>query len=283
MGQVAPANPEGPSPNVAVHVVQRKPYLEKGKHEAILFPVAFQANPRFTSHTGTALGYVYHLEENFGLQLSFQYNWHTSESSLNRELLSKVHQEVEPASSLLLHWGAQAGVEVTPIYGKFAFYEGMLGQFSFVVNAGIGVGSTRHLLRPSVDDCSGTECRTLGATYGDTGLRAMGSIGAGFRFRFGQQWGLRLEVRDLLYSARVDKVNGCSAADLERLQTAAQAGLPSLSSADVGSGCNAAKFDGGEAGDSNRLNIPLALSLVKKPSSDILNNLGFYAGLSFIF
>jgi hypothetical protein len=33
----------------------------------------------------------------------------------------------------------------------------------------------------------------------------------------------------------------------------------------------------------NRNNIPLALGLVRNPSSDVLNNVGLYAGVSFLF
>src|SRR5258708_39414301 len=83
-----------------------------------------------------ALSYVYHLHENFGLQLIGQYNWYSRESGFNQELIDKVREEAQAATSLLLVWALQAGLEVTPIYGKFAFLDGSLAHFSLVISAG---------------------------------------------------------------------------------------------------------------------------------------------------
>src|SRR4029079_4850532 len=114
------------------------------------FPGVVQVNSKFTRHAGTALHYVYHLQENFGLQLAGQYNWYSNESNFNLELIDKVREQAQAASSLLLNWGVQGGVEVTPLYGKFAFYENHLAQFSLILSGGAGFGGTRHLIRPQV-------------------------------------------------------------------------------------------------------------------------------------
>ncbi len=111
------------NPNVSVHIVQKKPFADEGRHEFALYPLAVQVNGKFTNHVGSALNYIYHLQENFALQLTGQYNWYSNESPFNLELIDKVREQAQAASSLLLSWGAQAGVEVTPLYGKFAFYD----------------------------------------------------------------------------------------------------------------------------------------------------------------
>jgi len=262
------------NPNVAVHVVERKPFADRGRHELVLYPAAIQVNGKFTQHFGSAASYVYHLHENFALQLMGQYNWHSAESSFNQELVDKVREEAQAATSLLLVWALQAGVEVTPIYGKFAFLEGSLAHFSLVISAGVGVGSTRHQLHH--EDVSGP------STFGDTGLRFVGSVGVGFRVQFGDRFALRLEVRDLAYTARVDKVNGCNSADLTAMNSQIEQGHP-VTSAQVSSGCSVSSFSGTNNGYNLSDDVPLALNLVSTPSSDVLNNLGFYAGVSVLF
>ena len=203
------------NPNVAVHVVQKKRFADEGRHEFTLYPVVAQVNGRFTEHTGSAFHYTYHLQENFGLQLSTQYNWYSNESVFNLELIDKVREQAQAASALLLVWGAQAGVEVTPLYGKFAFYDNHLLQFSLVLSGGAGIGSTRVLIRPDVVNEVDGQQRTVPARFGDTGSKFLGSVGGGFRVQFGDSMALRLEVRDLVYTARVDRVDGCNLQDFQ--------------------------------------------------------------------
>ena len=268
------------NPNVAVHAVEKKQFSDRGRWEAVLYPAAPQINGKFTQHFGTAASIVYHLHENFAFQITPQFNWYNSESSFNQELINKVREQAQAATSLLLVEGLQGGVEVAPLYGKFAFYEGTLGQFSLVLNAGAGVGNTRMQLRAA--NTAGPD------TYGDAGLKFLGSVGGGFRVLLGDRFALRLEVRDLIYTARVDSVDGCNVGDLGALNNWFRTGYPNgvpISSVAVSGACATSKFVGtdGKTGYNYAEDIPLALNLVQSPSSDVLNNVGFYAGVSFLF
>ena len=270
------------NPNVAVHIVEKKGFSDKSKFEAVLYPAAVQANGKFTQHFGTAASFVYHLHENFGFQLSGQYNWFASESAFNGELISKVRQEALAATSLLLVGGALGGVEVAPLYGKFAWYVDSLAHFSLVVNGGVGVGWTRHQLKEK--NAAGP------ATFGDTGPKFMGSLGAGFRLQLGNRFAVRLEVRDLVYTARTDKVNGCDGSDLDLMARTQSAGTkffrPDGSPAiNVSATCKLETFDGQDPGTGHNLgdDVNLAKNLVIIPSSDVLNNVGVYAGFAFLF
>ncbi len=262
------------NPNVAVHIVEQKPFADKGRHEIILFPATqIQINGKFTQHFGAGLGYVYHLQENFGFQVSGYYNYSNEESGFNGELVAKVRSEAEAATSLLNVWGALAGVEVTPIYGKFALFENNLAHFSIVINGSLGLGGTRHQLKPI--NSAGP------ATYGDTGLRFLGELGGGLRLQLGKHFAFRLELRDVVYTARVDAVNGCSRSDLIAMAAASKP-----SAASVSNTCRADSFEGTDpkTGRKREEDIPLANALVKPPiSSDVLNNLGLYLGASFLF
>ena len=270
------------NPNVAVHIVEKKEYSDSGKRELVLFPVQMQVNGKFTQHFGTFGSFVWHLQENFGLQITGGYNWYNAESNFNAELVEKVRAEAQAATSLLWTWGVMGGVEVTPLYAKFALFRGTLAHFSIVLNGGAGVGGTRHQLKPeSVNSMTGA---VSPATYGDTGARFMGSLGAGFRLQIGQRFAFRLEVRDVVYTAKVDTVNGCNVDDLRAMDAKLRMGQP-VESATVSGSCNVESFTGTVPGtDYKRSNdVPLALNLVRLPSSDVLNNVGLYFGASFIF
>lgn len=268
------------NPNVAVHIVEQKAYSDNKRSEIILFPALVQINGKFTQHLGAGLGYVFHLQENFGFQLSGYYNYFAEESAFNNELILKTRSEAQAATSLLNTWGALGGVEVTPIYGKFAIFENTLAHFSVVLSGGVGLGGTRHQLKPS--NMAGP------ATYGDTGLRFLGGLGGGFRLRLGKYFAFRMEVRDVVYTARVDNVNGCTSGDLKALDNELRGG--GNNPVTVSGGCKVETFgvDAGtnkfKKGDRRSDDVPLANNLVKPPiSSDVLNNLGFYLGVSFLF
>ncbi|RKG78283.1 outer membrane beta-barrel domain-containing protein [Corallococcus exercitus] len=272
------------NPNVNVHIVQKKRFADEGKHELVLYPAVVQVNGKFTNHAGTALHYVYHLQENFALQVGGQYNWYSDESDFNLELIDKVREQAQAASSLLLQWGAHAGVEVTPLYGKFAFFNNSLAQFSVVLSGGAGIGKTRHLIRPEVANEVEGQTYQVPARFGDTGNKFLGEVGGGFRVQFGESYAIRLEVRDLIYTARVDKVDGCNLADFEALEAARAANQP-FDGLNLSGSCKVAKFDGVDPKTKKnyREDIILGRDLVAEPSSDVLNNVSFYAGFSVLF
>ncbi len=253
--------------NVYVHIVEKQPYTNAGRHEVVLYPAVAQVNSKFNVHIGAAAMYSYHLFENLALQVTPLFNYVNQESAFNQELIRSGRQQAQAATALLMQYGAVAGVEVTPMYGKFAFYEGVLGHFTFVLNAGAGAGSTRIQLRPDTDGCATGQGECLPASFGDTGFKFLGQVGAGFRVFLGERVALRLEVRDLIYTARVDKINGCTHDDIDALDK----GLAATSAS-----CNAAAF-------ANDADMPLARKLLEETSSDVLNNISFYGGVSFLF
>lgn len=271
------------NPNVAVHVMQRKVFRDQGRHELALYPAVVQLNGRFSEHLGTALHYTWHMRERFGLQLLTQYNWYSNESAFNLELIDKVREQARTASSLLLLWAVQGGVEATPLYGKFAFYDDLLAQFSVVLSGGIGLGSTRALVRPEVVHQVDGGSFLVPARFGDTGYQLAGSVGGGVRVQIGQAFALRLEVRDLMYSARVDRVDGCNLADFNLLEEARANSQP-FATLPLSSSCRYERFDGvdPQSRKNYREDIVLGRDLVREPSSDVLHNVSFFAGFSFL-
>jgi hypothetical protein len=102
----------------------------------------------------------------------------------------------------------------------------------------------------------------------------MGGLGAGFRVFIGEKMTVRLELRDLVYSAYVSRVNGCSAADANAIKT-------SGGSATVGSGCSVGAF--GESDADIRNNAAIAAEALRDPSADVINHIAFFGGISYLF
>ena len=275
------------NPNVAVHIVEQKAFSDARKFEVTLFPASIQVNGKFTQHYGTNVSLTYHLQENFAFLLTGYYNWSTQESAFNAELIDKASEQAQAATSLLNTWGAIAGVEVTPFYGKFVWFENSLVHFSIVLNGGAGAGGTRHTLKPvtrEVNPQDPTDEVFVPATYGDTGTRFIGMLGGGFRVQFGERFAVRMEVRDIVYTAKVDRVNGCDNSDLRAMNDANNMGR-TPGSVNVSSGCGVDQFITKDPAGKDKFSadVPLAYGLVRTPSSDVLNNLGFYLGVSFLF
>ncbi len=257
------------SPNELIHTVERKDYTAAGRGELTLYPAAIQLNGKFTNEDGVGLGVSYALQENFALQLLALYDYVSGQTSLSSNLLG-LHARAQAADDLSLQYGALAGFEVAPIYGKFAFYDGTLAQFRFVINAGAGMGKTTVQLTPGP---SAQDPNSPPVEFGDAGWRFLGDLGVGFRVLLGERVALRLEVRDLIYTARVDHINGCSLSDVTALSSSGQ--LPASSA-----GCNAQAF---QSSPYSSTELTIAHDLLSDVSSDVLNNLLFFGGVSVLF
>ena len=200
-----------------IYAVQRKAYLVANKWELTpMFAYAF--NDSFVDTLGITGSVTYHLAENFGLELygGYMFAW---ESELTERLFEDYNINTEIARLSKLVWTAGIGVQWSPIYGKIHLFDSFLGNFAFFIGAGIGLGETTVpcVVGDALDPARGFDeltCPT-GDQSGNQGgfdlafedqpatLKLMGSISGGFRFHFSRSIGLRLEVKDYIYSQRV--------------------------------------------------------------------------------
>jgi outer membrane beta-barrel protein len=247
-----------------VHVIEER-VAKEGRFEVALFPAAVQLNGQFTQHVGTFGAVIWHVRERFALQILGGGNWHNVESSFNAELVDKFRVEAQASASLLWTWGVFGGVEVEPLAAKFTLFNGPLAHFGLVLSGGAGAGGTRHQLKPETDSP---------ASYGDTGPRFMGTFAAGFRLSLGKHFTLRMEVRDVAYSARIQSINGCTLEDAQAIDGQTR-GLPNQP---VAAACRG--FGTGREGVRD---VPLAVNLMKDPNSSVLHNVGAYLGAGFVF
>jgi hypothetical protein len=221
--------------------------------EVTLIPAAVQLNGKFTQHAGSFAAVSWRLRDRVGLQLLGGGNWYSNESSFDRELVDKFRVEAQLANSLLWTWGLFGGVELEPFVGSFTLFEGPHVRVGFVLDVGAGAGGTRVRLTPG--------------HFGEAGTRFMATFSAGLRVQWGDHFTLRLGVRDVMYGARVDRVNGCTHDDLTR---------PFFGQGRASAECRTADF-------ATPQDFQSAPSRVAISSSDVLHNVGLSAGAGFLF
>lgn len=259
-----------------IHVVEKRPFTEAGRGElSLVLPV--QVNPKFTVHAGVALEAAYHLRENLAAQVSAFWFPLAVQSTLSEELLTKANEAPDSAEAFLLQGGALAGLELMPVYGKLNVFDGKILRLGFYLNAGLGVAKTRLQIRPSNE--------VGGRQFGDTGLRPMGALGAGFRVFVNERFTVRLELRDLAYSGYVSNVNGCDLKDVQIIGAHPDANYGATSPS---AACDVKAFGAYTPGTNNSADIIRnsaagAADLLKNPSADVINNLVFQGGVSWLF
>ncbi len=265
----AAAQQADPDP-VRVHVLEKRPFTEPGRWELSFFGNT-QVNPKFTVHTGVAAEVAYHLRENLAAQVGVWYFPISVQSALSEELLTKGRVAPESAEAFLLRYAALAGLELMPVYGKLNVFDGKILRLGMYLNAGLGAAKTRVQLRPSTDP-------STGRTFGDTGFRPIASLGLGLRVFLGEQLTVRVELRDFAYSGYVSRVNGCNQADAAKIEIAEANGQTATG---LSPGCDERAF--GAPGAQAQLNAGAAKDLLARPSADVINNIAFQAGVSWLF
>ena len=158
-----------------------------------------------------------------------------------------------------------------PVYGKLNIFDGKILRLGVYLNGGLGAAKTRVQLRPSSDPVTGR-------TFGDTGFRPIASLGIGLRVFLSEQLTVRIEVRDFAYSGYVSKVNGCNHDEAARIEAAEANGQTATG---LSPGCDERAF--GAPGAQAQLNAGAAKDLLARPSSDVINNIAFQGGLSWLF
>lgn len=204
-----------------IFAVQRKAFLTEGKWELTPY-FSFSVADRFVSTMAPAGSVVYHLTENLGLEVYGSYMF-PSESALTDEILNKLQLRSDISKLTQMLWTAGVGVQWSPIYGKIQILGEWLGNFSFYLGGGVGVGETRVQctngleLDPNrgfpTDDATGNILCNPNMSQNPGGdnpvyyepntFRVMGSLSGGVRFDFLTWLAVKLEVKDYIFVARV--------------------------------------------------------------------------------
>jgi outer membrane beta-barrel protein len=212
---------KGPFARVAdeeetIYAVQRKAYLVYHKLE--LTPLlAASFTDRFVQTFAPAAAVTYHIAENFGIELFGAYFFPT-ESGLTTEILDKGKLTPEVAKLTQMLWAAGLGLQWSPIYGKIQLFGSSLGNFNFYIGAGGGVGQSRVqcTAAQNLDPQRGfnppvcpmaivdpQDPNKVHPVYEPATTHVMGALSGGVIFYFSNRIGLKIEVKDYIFTARV--------------------------------------------------------------------------------
>ncbi|MHB8873328.1 MAG: hypothetical protein ACYC8T_06545 [Myxococcaceae bacterium] len=183
-------------------------------------PLVAQLGTLQSEHYGSSLGVLVSPREGIAVGLTGRYFWVSREGF---DLSRYDRKEGGYSAAVLSTWAVLASSELTPVRGEFmALGAGPL-ELELALTAGLGVIGTRQQLKPASQ-------QTGPATYGDTGLRFGGAVGAGLTATLWRGLALHVGFELLLYSSRTSEVNGCDGTDLDLMDRTQRGGVRSSSS-----------------------------------------------------
>jgi outer membrane beta-barrel protein len=185
-----------------VYVVQPKPMQLSNRFELGVLG-AYDLADRYITQAGISAQAVYHVSENFAVAVQGTYFFWQGDSSITQNLngLRDANNQpvITPNGANILFvapyaryfrkpWIVTSEIQWSPLFGKLSFHDFTFGLFQLYVTAGLGVSgvSVRDLLNNNVDV-------PLPST-----INFATSIGAGVRMYFGEHFGLKIEVRDII-------------------------------------------------------------------------------------
>lgn len=212
-----------PAKDESIYVTQKRAYSKKGHLE---FTPIFGAvlNTRFVSTIGVYGALAYHFKENFALEVMGGYSGvpFSRYTEATIEIREKENLEAPDADRKWMDWFIGADVQWSPFYGKLRLIPGVLGVFDVYVLAGMGVVGTRAPCLPNasylangqgeepggqgVQGITGTCPADPSIAALPAGVKFAGQFGGGVRLFFARWFGVRFEVRDIIYSESVTRV-----------------------------------------------------------------------------
>lgn len=251
-------------------------WTEPHSRELALYPFTAKLNTvASTRQFSGAARLLFPIYERISLMAfgSYAYGQLDQDDGASLELVS--YRAFERPMLLYVTGAAVAGFEIRPLSLDLWTYGDSKGELSVVLHAGGGAAQTRIEL--------GGANAASARTFGDVGWRFAAQLGAGLRFRIAEWVSVRLEVDDLVMAGSVDRVNGCSEADLKNMDIALRGGS-SLATASVSSSCNPASFSGTSTDGRRRSDdVPIAFAAVKQPAAATHHVVTFNLGLGVTF
>ncbi|OGQ82941.1 MAG: hypothetical protein A2289_16595 [Deltaproteobacteria bacterium RIFOXYA12_FULL_58_15] len=192
----------------SIYVVQRRVFSKSGKFEVT--PIFYTSlNNKFVGHLGLAVAAAYHLRENFAIEVqsSIPLAMYQFYSALVFEVYDHVEPPLTPQDVDLkqMDYFGALSAQFSALYGKMEFY-GILIDYDLYATAGFGLVSTLETCSPPDTDDTTACGENLGFGKGlqspEAGdrFKLSGNLGAGMRFFFSDHLGVRVELRDVVYS-----------------------------------------------------------------------------------
>jgi hypothetical protein len=233
--------------------------------EVSLTPFTTQLNGLWVQHHGSGLQVAVAVSSRFRLLAGVTHHWSAGGSGFRTDFQDTLRIDVQQyPTKLLAKTVLLAGTESVLARGAVAGLRAP-HRFELVFQGLIGASSSSVELKPVSMRVDGS---VSPPTFGEAGLRFTAGAAIGFRFEFLERFSLRADVRSVLFTDRVSRVNGCDASDL-RVMDGALRGGQRVTTAGVSAACQVDRFDGAHPDGTRRSNdVPLGLGIVRNPSSE---------------
>ena len=149
---------------------------------------------------------AYHLRENFALEFTVGLPVYHDYSGLVYDVYEYESLTPEVVDLKFMKWFASANLQFSALYGKFTSY-GYLIDYDFYISGGYGLTETLDSCpNAGRDECSeavgGSHRGTKAPDDFNDRFKIAANIAGGARFFFSDRLGLKVEVRDVVYSDR---------------------------------------------------------------------------------
>lgn len=195
----------------SIYVAQRRAFTKKNGFEITPYFVT-ALNPKFVGYLGAGLSLAYHIRENFAVELtsSIPYAFVPFYSALVIDVRQYENLSPQDVDLKQMDYFGALSAQFSAFYGKLEFYDNLL-DYDFYVTVGAGLSTTLKTCALAAGNQTTQECTNttqvpgLGTRRPDEGIdsyKIAGHVGGGFRFFFSEMFGLRVEIRDIVYADR---------------------------------------------------------------------------------
>ena len=216
-------------PETAAHADRRNPLEGQPavRRRFLMRKLRFEVTPQFVTSInqdykhafGPGINLAFHLTDwlAIGVQGVYTLNADTALEDKVRDALKPLgayNSYSGPQPNLQIHDDHVMGInaifsafaQVTPFYGKIAFFSALFVNYDLYINGGIGfVNYTSHCCSPV--DVTGKPNSSVGQSDPNTlnghfdGLKIGGEVGIGAHIYFNEWFGLQFELRDYIVGA----------------------------------------------------------------------------------
>jgi outer membrane beta-barrel protein len=187
--------------------VAKQLYDLGGRFEISLTP-SMSVFDKYTRHVGTSLGVSFFINDYFGFEVEGGYAFISGDRKLLDEILrtsteltgDDPAQQIErlPLTDLKrMTWWAMGGFIFNPLYGKLNFSAELAVSFHLYLVGGAGVADYKYSELDHTSACPPFEGFCKQDVHYD--MKPSFYVGGGVRFHIVQNWGLRLEIRDVFF------------------------------------------------------------------------------------
>lgn len=173
-----------------IHVLQKKNVVKDQRLE-ITPNFGYTINNKFKKHLSMGGDFIYHLNDNLGLQFSFSKTY--GSNTVANDELGSASQVNAVIPDLFMNWTSSLGMTLTPFYGKAIIHEKSLFYYDFYLESGIGLTSVDI----NVDSSGGLGGDKIKNT---SHILPGGVFGLGFRFYMENWFAIRVAIRDIIFA-----------------------------------------------------------------------------------